>query len=568
MALSRKLTSLSVLALLAPLACADLIGLRPPKPDESGSGGLGGDGNQGTGAAPNGDGGNESGGAGPGTGGEIGSGSTGGASGGSGGSGDGGGDSGGGSSGGGSGGQPGIIEPTLITSGPDDFWIEGDVVEQGTTADVEVDTTERFQTWHGFGGAFTEAGWTALEQLSQQDRELAMRLLFSKTDGAGFVWGRLPIGASSHASSRYTLCDFCDESNLTTEFSIERDQQALVPFALAALEQNPDIKFFGIPWTPPPWMKENGASYDGGMMQNDPTILDAYADYFVEWIEAYEAEGILIDHVQPQNEPDLVGDYPSCSWGVDTPFLGDFVEEHLIPGLSSAGLDTKVWYGALSDYGEFASYWANLSATARGQVEGVSLQWGTLSHVSSVRLNTPDLLIMQAEHQCGNYPWSLNAAASKEAANSSTFWAAEAPNNYNYGVETWELLKDWIVEPSDGVNVYLANHLVLDTIGRGLDIMRPWPQNSLLAVNLGDDSLQVTPAYYVFRHMSQYVDVGAVLVRAQGGDAVAFENPDGSVVTILYNEEQNPAPTTLSIDGTLVEFTIPAGGWATVNWQE
>lgn len=62
--------------------------------------------------------------------------------------------------------------------------------------------------------------------------------------------------------------------------------------------------------------------------------------------------------------------------------------------------------------------------------------------------------------------------------------------------------------------------------------------------------------------------MGAVLVRAQGGDAVAFENPDGSVVTILYNEEQNPAPTTLSIDGTLVEFTIPAGGWATVNWQE
>jgi len=569
---ARSLLVLAVLA--APVACADLIGLHPPKSEEDGSGGMGGD-DGGSGAGSNIGGERSGGGSGPDAGGGTSSGSTSGdsgGSGGSGGSGDGGGDSGGGGSGGGSGGEPSIIEPTLITSGPEGFWEIGDVAEQGSTANVQVDTTETFQTWHGFGGAFTERGWTALQALSAQDQELAMRLLFSKTEGAGFTWGRLPIGASSYAEVDYTHCDEpCTAANLTTSFALERDDTRLIPFAQAALDVNPDIKFWGIPWTPPPWMKDNDSYYKGSM-RNEPEILEAYAQYFVEWIEAYEAAGIVIDHVQPQAEPDFLSDFPSCAWGdsnetAGSAFLGTFVETYLLPTLASAALDTDVWYGALANFGVFAGYWANLSTAGRQQVKGVALEWGALSHLSTVRLNAPNLLVMQSEHECGNYPWNTTPAGSKESANASTFWNAEAPNNYNYALETWGLLKDWIAEPSEGVNIYHAAHMVLDTEGVGLDEVRRWPQNSLLAVDLAGGSFEPTPAYYVFRHLSQYVDEGAVLVRAQGGDAMAFENPDGSVVVVLHNDTQNPAATTLSIDGTLLEFSIPATGWATVNWQ-
>ena len=65
--------------------------------------------------------------------------------------------------------------------------------------------------------------------------------------------------------------------------------------------------------------------------------------------------------------------------------------------------------------------------------------------------------------------------------------------------------------------------------------MRPWPQNALLTVNTSAKTLTVTPAYYVFRHVSQYVDPGAKVVATSGGDALAFKNPDGTIVAVIYN---------------------------------
>jgi glucosylceramidase len=94
---------------------------------------------------------------------------------------------------------------------------------------------------------------------------------------------------------------------------------------------------------------------------------------------------------------------------------------------------------------------------------------------------------------------------------------------------------------------------------------RVWPQNALLTVDRGAKRLNATPAYYVFRHVSQYVDVGAKRVGTQGGDAVAFKNPDGSVVTVVFNSGGQAAQTTLSAAGKTVQFSVPGNGWATVN---
>ena len=71
--------------------------------------------------------------------------------------------------------------------------------------------------------------------------------------------------------------------------------------------------------------------------------------------------------------------------------------------------------------------------------------------------------------------------------------------------------------------------------GKNLDTMRPWPQNALLTVNTSSKTLTATPAYYVFRHVSQYVDPGAKGVATTGGDALAFKNPDGTIVAVIYN---------------------------------
>jgi len=484
-----------------------------------------------------------------------------------------------GTGGDGTGGTP-VEEPTLILSGKTEgtFWkTDTPLTEGGTTATVTVNAANTHQTMHGFGGSFNEKGWVALMALSEADRALAMKLLFSPTEGANFWWGRIPMGASDYGTSAFTYDDIASGTDYDmAQFKIDRDKdpnKGIMPYIKAAQVVRNDIKFWGSPWTPPPWMKDNNA-YNLGSMKNTPENLDAYAQYFVKFIQAYEAEGIHIHSVHPQNEPGWQQNYPTAAWGPatnsgtnavinDPAFLGKFVVNNLAPAIQAAGLDTEIWYGTFSNDAHSEAYWNDLvSANGVSLIKGVGLQWNGKNIASAVRQANPNLLIMQSEHQCGNYPW-VTAASSKEAADKTTFWAAEAPNNYNYAVETWELMKEWLTQYD--VNIYSAWNMVLDTTGLSLDTVRPWPQNALLIVDTAQKKLIATPAYYVFRHFSQYLDDGAVRIDATGGDAVAFKNPDGDIVTVVHNGGNSPGNTVVSVSGKMYQVNIPAGGWATLN---
>jgi len=129
-------------------------------------------------------------------------------------------------------------------------------------------------------------------------------------------------------------------------------------------------------------------------------------------------------------------------------------------------------------------------------------------------------------------------------------------------VESWPLIRDAITKA--GVTSYSAWNMVLDTAGKNLDQDRPWPQNALLTVDTSAKTLTATPVYYVFRHFSQYVVPGAKRVATSGGDAVAFKNPDGSIVTTIYNKDAAKT-VTLAVGTAKMQFSIPANGFATVK---
>jgi glucosylceramidase len=99
-------------------------------------------------------------------------------------------------------------------------------------------------------------------------------------------------------------------------------------------------------------------------------------------------------------------------------------------------------------------------------------------------------------------------------------------------------------------------------VGVGIDTTRVWPQNALLTVDTATRTLNVTPAYYAFRHVSRFVVPGARVVTASG-DAVAFKNPDGTVVAIIYNAG-SARTMTVAAGGKTLQFAMPASAWATV----
>lgn len=466
----------------------------------------------------------------------------------------------------------GLTAPIVITSTEGCYWRRRQLTEVTSgDANVTVDDSAEAQKWDGFGGAFTELGWDYLSTLSQADQERAMQLLFG-SEGARFAWGRIPIGGNDYVVSRHTLDDTGDdvipdstESNRPppdlslSKFSIAGNQQNLIPYIKAAQAVKPDIRFWAAPWTPPVWMKtgysktdSRGAAakrpsyYDGGSIKGDDATLAANAQYFVKFVQAYQAQGINVELVAPQNEPAGGHTYPSCAW--DKTVYKNFIGEFLGPALSDAGLSTRIMMGgsfdARSDTDYVDAVLADSTATGYCAVVGLGYDMVAASKVTAIK--AAGLPFWVSEHRAGNYFWLPSSQPI-------------APNDMAYGIETWGLIRDAITKV--GVSAYNAWHMVLDKVGKNIDMSIPWAQDSLLVADSGQ--LTATPAYYVFRHFSRYVEPGAKVVGTTGGDAVAFKNPDGSLVVVLYNS--GAAQTmTVSIGGQMLQFFAPGHGIATL----
>jgi glucosylceramidase len=473
----------------------------------------------------------------------------------------------------GTGGTGTTNQPLLVTSANNAYWKTTGTLTTVTsgTATVTVNDTSPLQTWEGFGGAFNEVGWNVISMLSASDQAKAIDDLFG-SDAAHFAVGRIPIGASDYALTRYTDDETSGDTNLTS-FSITQDMKYLIPYVKAAQATNPSLKLWASPWTPPTWMKTttgsvNGTAcklvgstmFDGGCMTagTNNQNLSTYADYFVKWVAAYAAQQIPIALVSAQNEPNYAQGYPSCLW--TSAMYDQFVGQYLGPALSKAGMGTQILGGTMSNNNSNADPTVVTAimgdATAKGFIKVLGYQWGMEQFVKADIGKYSPLHIWQTEHRCGNYP----GFTPSNPTPMDTFNSSMAPNDWGYGWETWELIRTWI---NDGVTSYSAWNMVLDTVGKGNDTTRNWPQDALLTVNTSSKTLTATPAYYVFRHCSQYVQVGATVVGTSGGEALAWKNPDGSLVAVMYNSG-SATTYTVAIAGKKLQFAMPSQGWATV----
>jgi glucosylceramidase len=427
----------------------------------------------------------------------------------------------------------------------------------GAPADWTVDASTTYQRWDGFGGTFNEKGWDALSVVSDEI-PATLKLLFDPNEGANFVYGRLPLGASDYAMSWYTLDDPPDGQSVNdysmANFSIARDEKMLIPYIKAALQIRPDIHLWASPWNPPTWMRDSS-----GNMPEDAKTLTAYALYMAMFVEAYAKDGLTIEAIHPQNEPG----YSWAKWP-GTVYV-DFVKTYLGPTFAQRKVGAAIWCGTMSAVTDSAI--ATMVASdpqAMMYVKGFGLQWNTMGTVSAVSPMGP---VMQTEHRCGNYPfvapyWDV-----------SEYDASMPQNDHAYGEATWQLIRDWIMA---GVNSYCAWNMVLDKVGMSLI---NWPQNSLLVVDRTAKTVTPTPAYYAFRHYSQYILPGATRIAISNtGDAavpmndsgfsnnaLAFKNPDGTLVTEVYNPAGSPESTTIAVGGASYRFEVPAHGWATLR---
>ncbi|CAF4840678.1 unnamed protein product [Rotaria sp. Silwood1] len=122
-----------------------------------------------------------------------------------------------------------------------------------------------------------------------------------------------------------------------THFNLDIDRMYVIPLLKQILVINPYIKLLGSPWSPPLWMKNNQASIGGSLL---PQYYDAYALYFVRYVQTMEKEGITIDAITIQNEPLSGTNNPSMVMHAEQ--QAQFIKQSLGPAFRRNSIKTKI----------------------------------------------------------------------------------------------------------------------------------------------------------------------------------------------------------------------------------
>jgi len=370
--------------------------------------------------------------------------------------------------------------------------------------------------WSGFGGCFNELGWLALSKVDPALREQTLDRLFLPEGECRFEFCRLPIGANDYSIDWYSLAETPDDFALR-DFSIERDKGCLIPYIKAAQRRRPDMLLFASPWSPPAWMKRP-AIYNGGCFIRERDYLDAYARYFLRFIEAYAAEGIRVGQVHVQNEPMSEQRFPSCVMTGEE--FRVFIGQYLGPVLEKAGCETEIWLGTLNGpetdhrkwhtgFNDYANM-VLLDPDARRYTRGVSYQWAGKYALHRTRLAFPEVPMIQSENECG-----------------------DGSNSWQHAWYVADLLHHYL---SHGVAGYVYWNMVLEPNGAST---WGWQQNSLLTVHPDNKTVTVNPEYHIMRHYSAFVKRGdrrETCARPWAGNAIAFRRTeDEAAVVVIRN---------------------------------
>jgi glucosylceramidase len=416
-----------------------------------------------------------------------------------------------------------------------------------------IEAAAKTPAMEGFGACFNELGWTSLSALSESDRDAVMSELFDPTGGARFTYCRMPIGANDYARKAYSY-DETDGDFAMQHFSIANDKDTLVPFIQAAKKHQPALKLWASPWSPPTWMKRNhfyaeakavGGFKDNGikpeqigregedMFIQEPRYFQAYALYFQKFIEAYRAEGIQVGMVMPQNEFNSAQNFPSCTW---TPGGLAWFISYLGPAMQKIGVE--VFFGTL-ERGNVKLLETTMRDTkAAKYVKGVGVQWAGKNALADIEREYPALPIFASEQECGF-----------------------GTNTWAYSMYCWQLMKEYIRR---GARAYMYWNLA--TAKGGLSTWG-WPQNSLVSVDTDARTYIWNHDYYVIKHASHFVGVGAKRVATSGtcDDALAFANTDGSTVVLLRNAAIHSQRVAVQIGDQAATAELPPDSIATVT---
>jgi glucosylceramidase len=399
---------------------------------------------------------------------------------------------------------------------------------------IFVDPAKSFQTLIGIGGALTDASAETYAKLPKDKQQEFLKAYYDAKDGIGYTFGRTNIASCDFSSDSYAYVAEHD-STLKT-FNIKHDQQYRIPFIKAVIAAaGGKLPIFVSPWSPPGWMKDNNDVLHGGHLLR--RYYQAWANHYVKFIRAYEAQGIPVWGLTVQNEPMAKQTWESCIFTAEEE--RDFIKGYLGPTLQKQGLSDKklmAWDHNRDLVYQRASTILEDPAAAK-YVWGIGYHWyetwtGSTMEFDNIRrvkesFPTKNLVLTEG---CNDKfkrdrinDWSLGET-----------YGLSLVNDLNNGTVAWT---DWnvLLDEKGGPN-HVGNYCFAP-----------------IHADTQTGELIYTSAYYYLGHFSKFIRPGAKRVVAASNrtalETTAFVNKDGKLVVVVMNRTDKEIKYNLWIKG-------------------
>ena len=314
-----------------------------------------------------------------------------------------------------------------------------------------------------------------------------------------------------------------------------------------ALSLNPNITIMATPWSPPGWMKTSGSMIGGSLNSGDYQV---FADYLTKFLQAYDAAGVPVSLITPQNEPEYSpSNYPGST--LTAAQEASFIGSNLGPDLQKAGLSTKII--------AYDHNWNDTSfpETVLGNSTAGQYTAGVAWHCYA---GDPSAQTTVHNAYPGKDTYFTECSGSQSANPANTFadsldWQTEnliigATRNWAKTVATWNMA----LNPSGGPSMNCTTC------------------TGVVTVDNSAGTATYNAEYYVLGQASKFVKPGAVRIDSNtfgsgNLEDVAFQNPDGSDALIALNADTSNAHTfNVDENGQYFTYTLPARAVATFTW--
>lgn len=413
----------------------------------------------------------------------------------------------------------------------------------GIKASITIEPQNKFQQIAGFGGAFTESAAYALSKLTPDKRQEVLKAYFDPINGLGYTLCRTHINSCDFSLENYCYTNGVKDVELKN-FSVERDKKLLIPLIRDASAISGDkIKLLASPWSPPAWMKTNGRMNWGGRLK--PEFAGAWAKYFIEYIKAYEDEGIEIWGVTVQNEPASFAKWDSCMYSAKEE--RDFVKNYLGPAIANSDFNEVkiiIWDHNKNKIDSRAAGVLNDPDTAK-YVWGTGYHWYSgeyFGKLDKVNKKFADKKLLATEGCIINGP-KIGSWKTGEKYGHNILGDL---NHYAVGWIDWNIVLDQNGGPNHAKN-FCDAPVIAD--GRS-------------------NAVFYNSSFYYLGHFSKFIRPGAVRIGCKANnrklEATAFLNTDGRIAVVIMNSTNKPIDFTLGCNDEIIPLFSPAHSIQTV----